>query len=238
MKKTGLCLLLVVLMSGLMYSMVNAADTEKEEGFVSIFNGKDLTGWAGEKSLWSVQDGAIVGQTSAENPLKCNQSLAWKEECGNFVLRFDFWISKIGNSGFYYRGWYLNNGNKFQMGGYQGDFDGEATYSGIVYGEALRGIIGPRGVISKIGADHKPVVVKKFAESDALKSLVKIEDWNSYEIIADGFHFVHKINGKIMSELQDEDQEVRRASGLLGIQLHVGKPMCVKVKNIRIKKLD
>src|SRR5437867_3870333 len=35
-----------------------------EEGFTPIFNGKDLTGWDGNPALWSVKDGAIVGQTS------------------------------------------------------------------------------------------------------------------------------------------------------------------------------
>ena len=39
-----------------------------EDGFKSIFNGKDLTGWNGNPKLWSVRDGAITGQTTADNP--------------------------------------------------------------------------------------------------------------------------------------------------------------------------
>src|SRR2546422_221136 len=38
-----------------------------DSGFKSIFNGKDLTGWDGLKDFWSVRDGAITGQTTAEH---------------------------------------------------------------------------------------------------------------------------------------------------------------------------
>ncbi len=192
---------------------------------------------------WSVEDGAIVGKTpdpKGPDKLTFNQSLAWKEEVGDFIIKFDFWISKGGNSGLYYRGWYLNEAHPFQMGGYQGDFDGGATYTGIVYGEALRGIIGPRGAESIIPNDgtHKSVVKKQFAKNEDLKKSVKIEDWNSYEIIAKGHTFTHKVNGKVMSILVDEDQKVRRDKGLIAWQLHVGTLMTVKIKNIQLKKLD
>ena len=140
-------------------------------------------------------------------------------------------------SGFYYRGWYLSDSKPYQMGGYQADFDAAATYSGIVYGEALRGILAQRGTISHIGDNHKPVVMEQFAKNEDLKKLVKLGDWNSYEVIAQGYLFIHKINGKVMSVLIDADKKTRRDSGMIGIQVHVGPPMKVEVKNIRIKKL-
>jgi len=42
----------------------------KKAGFVSIFNGRDLTGWDGDPRLWSVKDGAIRGQTTKENHME------------------------------------------------------------------------------------------------------------------------------------------------------------------------
>ena len=39
-----------------------------EEGFKSLFNGKDLAGWAGRPQHWSVEDGAITGRTTKEQP--------------------------------------------------------------------------------------------------------------------------------------------------------------------------
>ena len=53
---------------------------EPEEGFKSIFNGKDLSGWEGNPKLWSVKDGAITGQTTRENPARGNTFLIWKAE--------------------------------------------------------------------------------------------------------------------------------------------------------------
>ena len=43
-----------------------------EKGFKSIFDGKSLKGWNGDPKFWSVQDGAITGKTTKENPTKGN----------------------------------------------------------------------------------------------------------------------------------------------------------------------
>ncbi len=52
-------------------------DLRAEHGFTRMFNGKDLTGWDGSPDLWSVKDGAIIGQTTTENPAKENTFLIW-----------------------------------------------------------------------------------------------------------------------------------------------------------------
>src|ERR1700704_4456344 len=52
-------------------------DRPVEKGFKSIFNGKDLTGWDGNPKLWSVKNGTITGQTTAENSAKGNTFLIW-----------------------------------------------------------------------------------------------------------------------------------------------------------------
>ena len=49
-----------------------SAAVEEDDGFESIFNGKDLTGWDGDPRFWSIVDGAIRGQTTAENPTQGN----------------------------------------------------------------------------------------------------------------------------------------------------------------------
>lgn len=51
---------------------------ETEAGFVSLFNGQDLTGWKGDTSVWSVQDGAITGRTTQDTKLKANNFLIWE----------------------------------------------------------------------------------------------------------------------------------------------------------------
>lgn len=212
---------------------------DAEEGFVSLFNGKDLTGWTGDERLWTVEDGCLVGRTDNDaRKIEKNTFLIYDKPFGNFTLKFDFWISKSGNSGLQYRSWVIEDTTPFRLGGYQGDFDGSATYSGIVYGEGFRGILAQRGTLGVIGDDHEPKEAERFAANDDLKKVVKIEDWNSYEITANGFSFEHKINGVVMSRLNDNDTSMRRADGLLGIQVHAGLgAMEVRVKNIRIKEL-
>jgi len=216
------------------------SEAEKAEGFVSIFNGTDLTGWEGSPALWKVENGAIVGTTTAEGPahISYNQFLIWKGVASDFVLRFDIKCSKAGNSGMQYRSWVnLDPEKPFSVSGYQADFDGEHKYSGILYGEGFRGILCMRGQVAVIGDDSKPKEVGRFAEHDALKKELKVEDWNSFEITAEGYTFTNKINGQLISICIDDDKANRRESGVIAIQAHRGPPMKVEVKNIRIKKL-
>ena len=237
MKKFTLLSLLVAAL----FAVASTASAQ-DDGFVSIFNGKDLTGWAGDPNLWSVEDGCIVGQTNdTDKKITVNQALYYAEdqEIGDFEIKFDYKISNWGNSGLYYRGWFLEEPEKVRVGGYQGDFDGSATYSGIMYGEMFRGILANLGTVSRVTPEGKIEEVARFATPEEIRANVKIEDWNHYEISAKGFVFVHKINGKVMSVFVDEDSDdVRRKSGVLGWQLHVGEGgMRVEVKNIYLKKL-
>ncbi|MGC3966038.1 MAG: DUF1080 domain-containing protein [Pirellulales bacterium] len=49
-----------------------------DEGFTSLFNGKDLSGWDGNPELWSVEDGCITGKTTGPEQLTYNQFLIWR----------------------------------------------------------------------------------------------------------------------------------------------------------------
>ena len=115
---------------------------EVEPGFKSLFNGKDLAGWAGRPEHWSVEDGAITGITTKENPAKGNNFLFAKDGdkdlmADDFEIRFSYkFSSDFGNSGLQYRS--KDRGN-FVVNGYQGDFEVGTTYSGILYEEGGRG---------------------------------------------------------------------------------------------------
>lgn len=223
---------------GLLALAAPGKPAEEEEGFISIFDGKTLTGWDGNPELWRVEDGAITGQTTPEKPIKSNTFLIWRGgEVGDFELRCQYRIIG-GNSGIQYRS--FENPEKWGrwvLGGYQADIDSGPRYSGILYGERFRGILADRGQKTIIGANHKPTVVQTFGDPSQLQKHIKKEDWNEYRVVARGFHFVHYINGQKMAECIDQDTQMRRAKGLLGIQLHVGPPMKIQVRNIRIKHL-
>ena len=208
-------------------------------GEQALFNGKDLEGWDGNPLHWSVEDGAIVGVNTKENPTKGNTFLIWK---GGNLKDFDLVLEcKIdsGNSGIQYRS-FIKPGEHdgWRIGGYQADFESGDKYSGICYGEAFRGILCMRGDRTTLRRDASGKLVKsveKIGETTKLGLSVKKKDWNSYRIVADGFRFEHYINGVKMCELIDNDEKERRADGLLAFQVHAGPPMKVYFRNIVLK---
>ncbi len=213
----------------------------QDDGFISLFDGKTLKGWDGNPKFWSVEDGTITGQTTADNPTSGNTFIIWRGgEVDNFELQFDYKIVG-GNSGVQYRSFEPNaDKDKWVVGGYQGDFEAGQTYSGILYGERFRGILANRGQKTELVRNDGKFEVKvigSVGESAEIQSKIKHEDWNSYSITADGFDFVHKINGVTTIECTDNDQQDRRPSGILALQLHAGPPMKVQFRNIRLKKL-
>jgi len=214
-----------------------AADLGK--GFKSIFDGKTLKGWNGDPKFWSVQDGAITGKTTKENPTKGNTFIIWEGKTGNFDLRLDYKIIG-GNSGIQYRSFKADGPDEWRIGGYQADFEAGDTFSGICYGERFRGILSLRGkkTILTVGDDGKlKKEVEDFAKDADIAKAIKKEDWNSYRIVARNFNLTHYINGVKTTQVIDRDRKTRRAEGLLALQLHAGPPMNVQFKNIRIKEL-
>ena len=72
------CLLALAIPGTLLAEDVVAPPAEPI-GAKVIFNGKDLTGWDGDPTLWSVKDGVIHGETTEANPAKGNTFLIWKD---------------------------------------------------------------------------------------------------------------------------------------------------------------
>jgi hypothetical protein len=202
----------------------------------SIFNEKDLSGWDGDPKVWSVEDGAIVGRTTAKDPIKNNTFLIWKDgELGDFRLTVEYRIEG-GNSGVQYRSKVVDP-EKWIVGGYQADIDSKPVYTGILYDERGRAILANRGERVTIGRDGKSMATR-FADADELMKSVKSDGWNEYVIEARGPHLRHTINGKLMSETTDNDAEKSVASGILALQVHQGPPMTVRFRKFRLEKLD
>lgn len=212
------------------------ADKMTPDGFVSLFDGKTLTGWDGNPAYWSVQNGCITGISTDANPIKYNTFLVWKNgEVADFELLVDFCLTNH-NSGIQYRAFMNNDPNKpWSMGGYQADIAG-APYMGIVYGEGYRGILCERGQQTTINKDGHPVVTGKVGDKDGLLEKIDLYGWNTYKIVAKGNVCTHYINGVKVAETIDED-DVAIFKGLLGFQLHVGPAMKVQFKNIFLKNL-
>src|SRR5438876_1050517 len=138
-----------------------------DEGFVSLFNGNDLTGWKGNTDFWSVEDGAITGKTTPDRLLKgYNTFLIWTGgQPADFELRLKYKITG-GNSGVQYRSKVLDE-DKFIVGGYQADIDAGNKFTGINYEEKGRGILVQRGEKVTIDEDGKKST-EKFADRTEL----------------------------------------------------------------------
>ncbi|MCI0662619.1 MAG: DUF1080 domain-containing protein [Acidobacteria bacterium] len=209
---------------------------DDDSGFESIFDGKSLKDWDGDPTYWSVADGSLVGEIKPETIIKYNRFIIWRGgETTDFELKLEYRISERGNSGINYRSTELP-GIKWVMRGYQADIDGQNRYTGQNYEERGRTFLALRGQYSYIGEGKTPRMMASVGDSTQLKEYIK-GDWNLYHLIVRGNLMIHILNGHVMSVVLDDDVRNRRMSGKLGMQVHVGPPMKVEFRNIRLKKL-
>jgi putative heme-binding domain-containing protein len=148
-----------------------------KENAALLFNGQDLTGWTGDRQLWSVENGEIVGRTSG---IDHNSFLLSDLAAENFKLSFEVKLKdNAGNSGVQFRSKPLKGYN--EVLGYQADIG--PTWWGKLYEENGRALLW-----DKSGESH-----------------VKHGDWNRYEIEADGSRVRTWINGQPCVDLDDPD---------------------------------
>jgi type 1 glutamine amidotransferase len=229
--KSFACLLGLCLVAAFAPS-ARAADSD-EPGFKPIFNGKNLDGWDGDPQHWSVKDNCIVGDTST--PLKENTFLIWRQgTVDDFEFRCSYRItSNWGNSGIQIRSRDLGN---WVVNGYQADIETGDKYTGGLYNENVRSLAlrGHKTIVEKNGHIKQETPVGDAAE---LEKLIRVKDWNDYDILAQGYHIILKINGHVMCDVTDEDTANHIRSGILALQLHVGEPMHIEFKDVRLKRL-
>lgn len=228
---------------------------QSEKNFKSIFDGKTLNGWEGDNKYWRVENGNLVGEITPETLLKTNSFITWKGgEPADFELKGEFNITEKGNSGINYRSEKLPD-IPYALRGYQADIDGANRYTGQNYEERGRTTLAYRGQITSINpqsgvwkAEDVKAKVQKNAwtelkitgslgENEALKTKIKSQDWNSFHLIIKGNRLQHYINGVLMSDVTDNDAVNGKSKGILGVQVHVGPPMKVQYRNLRLKEL-
>ena len=207
-----------------------------EPGFVSLFDGRTLDGWDGDRTIWSVEDGAITGRTAAAK-LKENSFLVWKDQVENFELRLKFRLEG-GNSGIYY---HAQKRRPSQSGGdplvgTQADFDDSGRWTGVIMEYLLREVLAERGEKAVIDEQGKKQIVGSVGDPTELLKAVKAGVWNDYTVIVKGGNVKLAINGVTMCELEDHDPK-RLVHGWLALQVHVGPPMRVLFKDIYLRRL-
>jgi hypothetical protein len=225
------------------------------DGFISMFNGKDLTGWDALPGFWSVKNGVIDCVETMEKEGNVQSDLIWidskehPEKYANFELKAKFrWLSHSGNSGIQFRS-KINNTATKHVGGYQADMDPANAYTGALYdesgvaGKRENGVggphMGPRAHKVTYGSDGGAAKAEPLAENDqALVASLKTVggDFNDMDVVADGPHITIKVNGHLFCEVVDENPRALK-DGIIAFQQHAGAQMEVQFKDPQIKFL-
>ncbi len=202
------------------------------DGFVNLFNGKNLNGWAGDPQYWSVEDEALTGVT--DGSLKMNRFITWTgSTIRNFDLRVKVKISTGGNSGLQYRGTSRPDLGLDVVTGYQCDIVADnPNYNGMLYEEKSRRILSHTGEKVIVAPDGQPWIVGHFPVKEFAP-----DQWHDYRVLVQGNHHQHWINGHPTADLIDLDESGRALEGVLAMQVHVGPVMKVQFKDFKIKHL-
>lgn len=149
-----------------------------DEGFIELFNGKDLDGWkiGGKEDGWKVQDGQLVTSDGPshlfyEGPVHDHD---WK----NFHLRAVVMTHPHANSGIYFH-------TKFQEKGFP-----------------------DQGFEAQINQTHKDPKKTGglYNVADVMNTSPAEDDkWFTYDIIVEGKHVVLKIDGKVTTDWTEAD---------------------------------
>jgi hypothetical protein len=191
---------------------LGACSSDDESAFTPIFNGQNLDGWEGDDLLWAAEDGMLIGRSPG---IGYNDFLAASREYGNFVLRFDVHlVGNNGNSGVQFRSRRVSG--SMEMSGYQADI-GEQYWASL-YDESRRRktLAGPA--------------------EDVLAKALKADDWNAYEVRAEGNHIQLGLNGVTTVDYTEEEAGIEQ-TGSIAVQIHSGPAMEVRFRRLRIREL-
>ncbi len=171
-----------------------------------LFNGTDLNGWEVPENnqWWTIHDGILKG--SNDQDLK--GSILWtKKKYKNFIISLDF---KYGE-GVVDSGVFLRSINEQIQLGISGKYKRDMTCSPYIGSKS----------------DY-PV------EAKGIKELLKLKDWNSLKIKADGSVYTVWLNGK---QVLNYNSDTAIEKGPIGLQVHPKKEMTIEFRNILCAEL-
>jgi len=204
-----------------------------EEGFTSLFNGKDLTGWVYGKKPdgkenkvgvgYQVKDGVIYSTT------KDAGNLYTEKEYANFVFRFEFKLTEGANNGI----------------GIRAPLTGDSAYVGMeiqVLDNDAKRYKKPDGTYAIRPAQFHGSVYDVFPAKNGF--LKPVGEWNSEEIRAEGSHITVTLNGTVITDADlstvTDPAVLKKHPGLKNEKGHIGflgHGDAVEFRNLRVKEL-
>jgi len=207
---------LFLLLSALLFQI--ECTSTKGSADIPLFDGKTFTGWQGDTlNTWKIRDNALTGG-SLTDTVPHNDFLCTTQSYGNFILKLKFKLE--GNEGFINAGIQFRSQRTtdpvYEMIGYQADMG--QNYYGALYDESRRNkvLAGP--------------------DSATSAKIVKLGEWNDYEIRAEGLRIQLFLNGQQTVDYTEQDTTLSK-DGLIGLQIHGGGKALVWYKDIVIRKI-
>lgn len=193
---------------------------EKAEGFVLLFNGRDLDNWIGSKDSYVAEEGMIVVKLEGNGG-----NLYTEKEYSDFIFRFDFQLTPGANNGI----------------GIRTPLQGDAAYVGMEI--QVLDNSAPEYATLQPYQYHGSV----YGVIPARKGFLKpTGEWNSQEIAAEGTRIkvtlngVVILNGDIGGAAVNGTMDQKDHPGLRNMKGHIGflgHGSVLRFRNIRIKEL-
>src|SRR5687767_13725098 len=208
-----LLILALVLTAG---SAQTAGRNQTQPKAVAIFDGTTFAGWEGDRAIFRIQDGAIVGG-SLDRKIARNEFLCTTKTYADFELRLK--VKLLGgdgaNAGIQFRTRRIPNHH--EVSGYQADMG--TGYWGALYDESRRNKVlqGP--------------------DKEKMKSVIRVDDWNDYTIRAEGRRIQLWVNGVQTVDYVEEDATIE-TTGVIALQIHGGPPGEAWYKDITLVDLS
>ena len=189
----------------LLFVSAHPQQEERDPKLKSIFNGKNLKGWQVPGCESCWQ--VADGILSVKNDAEKKGDILWtKKKYKNFLMELDFRFGEgTVDSGVFIRGEH----DQLQIG-ISGSLKRDMTCSPYIPGKGY------------------PV------EASGVKDLLKMEDWNTVRLRAEGNQYTAWLNGV---EVMNYTSETATDMGPLGIQLHPNREMSIDFRNLKVGKL-
>lgn len=215
------------------------------DGWIDLFNGKNLEGWTEHsgKAKYTVEEGVLIGESVTGTG---NSFLCTKQEFGDFELEVEYKCEALLNSGVQIRSQFFPDARTLNIGGkeikiaadrvhgYQVEIDMDAArgrmWTAGIYDEARRGWLFPAdGEKGKEGMSF----------SEQGRKVTKNGEWNKLRIVAKGSSIKTWLNGEPRAEITDS----LTPRGIIALQVHgvgadtnkVGLKVCFR--SVRIKPI-
>src|ERR1043166_8037032 len=211
------------------------------EGFISLFNGRDLTGWNYNPLVWSVSNGAIVARAPIDSRSTVHV-MAWAGgEVDDFELRLRVRTTGNCNSGVPLRARWAQ---QRWFPGYQAEIHGQNTGLLIIAGPGRERKLcraGWRTLAGDENGQNTLESIERISDEDKIftaREAVRSGEWSDFRIVAQGPRILIQLNGVSIVDTRDEHPAKYVPAGEMGFEyMHArGTSDTVEFKDIRFRR--